>query len=74
MDTRPVERATEPSSATLDQQSSTGPAARWSPSLVYQLQIAMLERQVTALQRALEREERQRQAVIDRYERLLRSR
>jgi hypothetical protein len=47
----------------------TGPD--YSPSTLYQLQIAILELRVAALEAEVEHQRRQRQAVVDKYERLL---
>jgi len=40
-------------------------------STVYQLQIAVLRCRIAALEAELERERQRRQAVVDRYERLI---
>jgi len=47
------------------------PSSRQTPSTIYQVQIAMLRSQVAMLETALEREREHRQAVVDRYERVL---
>lgn len=50
---------------------SSSPSSRQTPSTIYQVQIAMLRSHVAMLETALEREREQRQAVVDRYERVL---
>ncbi|MGB9930518.1 hypothetical protein [Haloarcula amylolytica] len=47
------------------------PSPRQTPSTIYQIQIALLRSQVATLETALEQEREHRQAVVDRYERLI---
>jgi hypothetical protein len=47
------------------------PSTRQTPSTIYQIQIALLRSQIATLETALEREREQRQAVVDRYERVI---
>ncbi|KAA9399432.1 hypothetical protein Har1130_14775 [Haloarcula sp. CBA1130] len=54
-----------------DQSGSPSPSPRQTPSTIYQIQIALLRSQVATLETALEREREHRQAVVDRYERLI---
>jgi len=54
-----------------DRSGSPLPPPRRTPSTLYQIQIALLRSQVATLETALEREREHRQAVVDRYERLL---
>jgi len=66
MTTHP-ERVATPQSPTLPD-----PRERQSTSsTVMELQVAILEYRVTALEQQLEAERERRQAVVDRYERLL---
>ncbi|MFB6222741.1 MAG: hypothetical protein ABEH86_03585 [Haloarcula sp.] len=44
---------------------------RQTPSTIYQIQIALLRSQVETLETALEQEREYRQAVVDRYERVI---
>ncbi|MBV0902308.1 hypothetical protein [Haloarcula salina] len=60
--------------STIDSEERSGsslPSSRQTPSTIYQLQIAMLRSQIAMLETALEREREHRQAVVDRYERVL---
>lgn len=50
------------------------PVAYRSSSTLYQLQIALLQSQVSTLQTALEQERKRQQAIVDRYERMLENR
>jgi hypothetical protein len=73
MVTRPDDGATSESPAAPSiQVPECGPT--YSPSTLYQLEIAVLKHQVATLESELERREQQRQALVDRYERLLEGR
>jgi hypothetical protein len=54
-----------------DRSGSPSPSARQTPSTIYQIQIALLRSRVATLETALEQEREHRQAVVDRYERLI---
>ncbi|WP_336336251.1 hypothetical protein [Haloarcula brevis] len=47
------------------------PPPRQTPSTIYQIQIALLRSRVASLETELEREREHRQAVVDRYERVI---
>jgi len=64
-------RESVPSSDSGDQSGPPLPSTRQTPSTIYQIQIALLRSQVATLETALEREREHRQAVIDRYERVI---
>ena len=64
-------RDSAPSFNSGDRSGTPLPPPRQTPSTIYQIQIALLRSQVATLETALEQEREHRQAVVDRYERLL---
>jgi hypothetical protein len=73
MVTRPEEGATSQSPSAHSIQVPEH-SRRYSPSTLYQLEIAVLQHHVASLEAELERKEARHQAVVDRYERLLQRR
>ncbi|MFC7075095.1 hypothetical protein [Haloarcula halophila] len=53
---------------------ATPTVADAAPNARYELEIALLHRRIAQLESTVEAERRQRQAVVDRYERLLEER
>lgn len=68
-----TDRSRSPPHARIDRQSA-GESLDCTPTLLYLTRIAVLEARVTGLEATVERKERERQHVVDRYERLLQRR